>query len=95
MGQNQLQLFPFIFSLHVIHEVFAVINPLSEQLQAADLVISEACTLISAKKNEERKMRVDKYFDVLYNQSKEMAINIGAGHTETSGLSSAIPAKSK
>ena len=49
--KNQLESFPFIFSLHVIHEVLAVINPLSEQLQAADLVISEACTLISATKN--------------------------------------------
>ena len=63
--KNQLELFPFIFSLHVIHEVFAVINPLTEQLQAADLVISEACTLISETKNELRKMRDDEYFCVL------------------------------
>ena len=45
--KNQLESFPFIFSLHVIHEVLAVINPLSEQLQAPDLIISDACTLIT------------------------------------------------
>ncbi|XP_065580922.1 zinc finger MYM-type protein 1-like [Artemia franciscana] len=93
--KNQLESFPFIFSLHVIHEVLAVINPLSEQLQAADLVISEACTLISATKNELRKMRDDEYFRVLYGKSKEMAINVGADLSETSALSSAIPVKSK
>ncbi|KAK2709190.1 hypothetical protein QYM36_013001 [Artemia franciscana] len=92
--KNELELFPFIFSLHVIH-VLAVINLLSEQLQAADLVISEACTLISATKNELRKMPDGEYFRVLYSKFKEMTINVGAVLSETSGLSSAIPAKSK
>ncbi|XP_065581730.1 zinc finger MYM-type protein 1-like [Artemia franciscana] len=53
--KNQLESFPFISSFHFIHEVLALINPLSEQLQAADLVISEACTLISAKKKRTAK----------------------------------------
>ncbi|KAK2709317.1 hypothetical protein QYM36_013101 [Artemia franciscana] len=93
--KNHLESFPFIFSLHVIHEVLAVINPLSEQLQAAHLVISEACTLISATKNKLRKMHDDEYFRVLYGKSKEMAINVIAELLETSALSSAVPAKSK
>ena len=93
--KNQLELFPSIFSLHVIHEVLAMINPLSEQLQATDLVISEAYTLISATKNELRKMRDDEYFCVQNGKSKEMAINVGADLSEISALSSAVPAKSK
>ncbi|KAK2718504.1 hypothetical protein QYM36_005738 [Artemia franciscana] len=72
-----------------------MINPLSEQLQATDLVISEACTLISATKNELRKMRDDEYFCVQNGKSKEMAINVGADLSEISALSSAVPAKSK
>ena len=35
------------------------------------------------------------YFRVLYSKFKEMTINVGAVLSETSGLSSAIPAKSK
>ncbi|KAK2703985.1 hypothetical protein QYM36_017698 [Artemia franciscana] len=76
-------------------EVLAVINPLSKQLQAADLVILNTCTLISATKNELRKMRDDEYFRVLYRKSDEMAINVEVDLSETSALSSAIPAKSK
>jgi len=68
--KNQLELFPFIFSLLVIHEGLAVINPLSEQLPVADLVISEAGTFISSTKNELRKMRDDEYCRVLYGGSK-------------------------
>ncbi|KAK2727815.1 hypothetical protein QYM36_008339 [Artemia franciscana] len=69
--------------LDVIHEVLAVINPISEQLQAEDEVISEACTLISATQNEQRKMRDDEYFHILNGKSKEMAINVGADLSET------------
>jgi hypothetical protein len=36
--KNQLESFLFIFNLHVIHKVLAVINPLSEQLQAPDMI---------------------------------------------------------
>ena len=93
--KNHIELFPFIFSLDVIHEVLAVINPISEQLQAEDEVISEACTLISATQNEQRKMRDDEYFHILNGKSKEMAINVGADLSETGALSSAKPAKSK
>ena len=93
--KNQLESFPFIFSLHVIHEVLAVINPLSEQLQAPDLIISDACTLITTTKNQLKTMRDVEYFRVLYGKSKEMAINVGADLSETSALASTIPAKSK
>ena len=88
-------MFPFTFSMHVTHKVLAVINPLSETLQAADLVTQEASILISATKNKLRKIRDDEYFSVLYSKSKEMAINVRADLLETSALSSAIPAKSK
>ena len=94
--KNQLESFPFIFSLHVIHEVLAVINPLSEQLQAPDLIISDACTLITTtKKNNKTMHDVESYFRVLYGKSREMAINVGADLSETSALASTIPAKSK
>ena len=93
--KNQLESFPFIFSLHVIHEVLAVINPLSEQLQAPDLIISDACTLITTTKNQLKTMHDVEYFRVLYGKSKEMAINVGADLSETSALASTIPAKSK
>ncbi|KAK2707379.1 hypothetical protein QYM36_015167 [Artemia franciscana] len=82
-------------NMHVTHKVLAVINPLSETLQAADLVTQEASILISATKNKLRKIRDDEYFSVLYSKSKEMAINVRADLLETSALSSAIPAKSK
>ena len=66
---KQLLSFKFIVNLHVAEQVLKVTNSLSDQLQAKELLLSEACSLIQSTIKELQVLRTDEGFSNIFDKA--------------------------
>ena len=59
---TKLLSFKFVMNLHIVEQVLKVTNSLSDQLQAKELLLSEACSLIQSTVEELQVLRKDDAF---------------------------------
>lgn len=67
---TKLLSFKFVMNLHIVEQVLGVTNSLSDQLQAKELLLSEACSLIQSTVEELQVLRKDDAFSALFYKAK-------------------------